>query len=1275
MVFYLIIRYKNISPNLSSRKPLQYMVIPNISTFAALKIPIYFFKYTNFQTTPSMKAIIPTLLLALSISLISCGGSDTSTDVQRPHSPWVFRSVMDETPRAITLALHDNLWVSYSAENASLLKAWKGSVNFDGAVYTTVHGPQPSSLGDYWMENKYEQPWSVVRNGQSDTPKVQYRGHRFENGHAILTYELTMTDGTVIEVTEQPEYIESESGLSGFERIFTTSNVPEGAEVVMKTNISSISMVNSFQFGGRFTIENEETVKAKGLECLNIDGEFGLVSNGETRLAITFAKQPMIENPNKVVGAEEEEQRPLGYRLIARNDCKTCHNTYVKTVGPSYMDVAKKYANTPENVALLASKVKEGGAGVWGEAPMTPHHELADRDIEVMIKYVMSLDSMEEATVTKMAQSNAPESTSFIAGADGVSESNMFPGALFTIHVQGKELSKLADVDWSRTPDFEGVTPVIKFMSSDLADLPDHTGALIQGYLRIQKDNNFVFRLSSDDGSKLWINDQVIIDHDGLHGAGPKDGEIALAEGYHPFRVEFFQGAGGKSLEFQWRSFNDAQFDYVPSSVMMHDREDRPENAIAMGQQTQIPGDGFPVNAVHPSYDLSQARPDDFLPKVGGMDFMSNGDLVVSTWDAAGAVYRVTNAQSGDATSMKAMKIAEGLAEPLGLKVVDDEIYVLQKQEFTKLIDHNGDGMIDEYKTINNSWTTTANFHEFAFGLVYKDGWFYGNTAIAILPGGASANPQAPDRGKTFRISKETGELEFFAHGLRTPNGIGLGADNEIFVADNQGDWLPSSKILHITQDAFFNSHAVDPEGTKDLPIKQPVVWLPQDEIGNSPTTPLALNDGPYAGQMIHGEVTNGGVKRVFVEKVDGEYQGCVFRFIQGLEAGVNRMVWGPDGALYIGGIGSSGNWQHYGTLWYGLQRLKFNSQPTFEMLAIRAKSNGMEIEFTEPLPDGLGWNASDYDVQQWWYKPTIEYGGPKLDEEQLKVLSANVSEDRKKVFLELEGMKDQHVVYVKIPVDWYSDAGNELWSTEAWYTLNSIPENKPGTKTTAPALVPHNTLSEAEKAAGWKLLFDGQTTEGWHNYQKETIGSSWVVEDGAMMLNVVKREDGHWQAADGGDILTTDEFQNFELKLEWKVQPCGNSGIIYHVVESDEFNYAWKSGPEMQILDNTCHPDAKYPTHRAGDLYDMIECKYETVKPAGIWNQVRLVSRNNHVEHWQNGRKVVEFDILNAEWDEMIKNSKFDEFPGFGQSNKGRICLQDHGDRVWFRNIKIKEF
>ena len=384
-------------------------------------------------------------------------------------------------------------------------------------------------------------------------------------------------------------------------------------------------------------------------------------------------------------------------------------------------------------------------------------------------------------------------------------------------------------------------------------------------------------------------------------------------------------------------------------------------------------------------------------------------------------------------------------------------------------------------------------------------------------------------------------------------------------------------------------------------------------------------------------------------------------------------MVWGPDGALYIGGIGSTGNWRQNDKLWYGLQRLEYNGKTAFEMLSVSARSNGVEITFTEPLAENQGYTADEYDVQQWWYLPTKDYGGPKLDEENLRIQSVNISDDRKKVFLELDGMKEGHVVYIRLPFDWISESGQSIWTTEAWYTMNKIPQDQLGFVNPAPAVRPANSLTDSEVAAGWKLLFDGETTNGWRNYRKETIGTSWKVIDGALTLDSQQKDDGGWQAQDGGDIITAGEYENFELRLEWKIAACGNSGIMFNVIESEKYNYVWETGPEMQILDNTCHPDARFPTHRAGDLYDMIECSMVTVKPVGEWNKVRLIINNGKVEHWQNGRKVVEYELWTPAWDQMVANSKFNTMPGFGTGRKGHISLQDHGDRVAFRNIKIR--
>lgn len=226
-----------------------------------------------------------------------------------------------------------------------------------------------------------------------------------------------------------------------------------------------------------------------------------------------------------------------------------------------------------------------------------------------------------------------------------------------------------------------------------------------------------------------------------------------------------------------------------------------------------------------------------------------------------------------------------------------------------------------------------------------------------------------------------------------------------------------------------------------------------------------------------------------------------------------------------------------------------------------------------------------------------------------------------------------------------------------------------------------HNTLSAAEKAAGWKLLFDGETTTGWKGYLSDTIGSSWRVEDGALYLHADRQEDWAWKPEDGGYVMTADEFGNFELRLQWKITDCGNSGIIYHAVESEEYDEPWKTGLEMQVLDNKCHPDGKIEKHRAGDLYDLIAADPVTVRPAGEWNDVRIVSDGNTIQHWLNGKKVVEVERYSERWVEVQGNSKFanpehvDYAPDYGKASKGHIVLQDHNDsKVWYRNIKIKE-
>ena len=207
----------------------------------------------------------------------------------------------------------------------------------------------------------------------------------------------------------------------------------------------------------------------------------------------------------------------------------------------------------------------------------------------------------------------------------------------------------------------------------------------------------------------------------------------------------------------------------------------------------------------------------------------------------------------------------------------------------------------------------------------------------------------------------------------------------------------------------------------------------------------------------------------------------------------------------------------------------------------------------------------------------------------------------------------------------------------------------------------------------GWQPLFDGKTTNGWHTYGKQTIGKAWKVQDGMLYLDASSKKD--WQTAEGGDIVTDREFENFHLKLDWKVAPNGNSGVIFFINEDlSKYQYMWNTGPEMQVLDNAGHPDAKIIKHRAGDLYDLISVSKETVKPANEWNTAEIIADRGKLRFFLNGTETVNTTMWDDAWRSMIAGSKFKNMEGFGTFKKGKIGLQDHGDNVWFRNIMIKE-
>jgi cytochrome c len=1168
-----------------------------------------------------------------------------SSDVQRPRDPFIFRINLDGRARMLVTGLHEGLWAAYDTQRGGLYRLWDAGVRFRGPVYDTVHAVQPESLGEAYILNEIaDSPWRIRRNGEETTVKAKYLGYTVKNNVATIRFALPLNNNESILVEETPEYITNDEGMHGFERSIRTSNVPEGAQVILDVHHDRVSISPMISSSGPYAITDGERIEEG---AYRISGDLYLNWNGTTWIRSFFNPLPDsgAEADAESSVAADADVKPVdiithGKTLLGANDCAACHTMVTKQIGPSFVEVALKYDDSQEMRDQIAAKIRTGGQGVWGTRPMAAHPFLKADDAQAIAAFILSLDSGDQAQ---------PQ-----------------PGVAVDYYQMGVPLARMPQVAPGQNPNLSKAYPILDFLSGnpDIDEDNDevfdnfHTDFVMKasGFLNIDEEKEYEFRFTANNGGSLEIDGEEHAKGHYFEGTYQKEFRLALSEGAHPFNIEFYHHLFDKILRLEWRFEGQEDWEVVPESVYTHSPYAIKPSSPGLKEMVlaSSPGFGSYLEAPHPSYTVSPVRPPGFEPRIGGLDVTEDGRILISTWD--GEAYLLENSMTGDTEQPKVTKIAHGFSEPLGIVEAEGDIYVLQRWELTRLVDNDGDGITDEYQVVANDWGATADFHEWSFGLEYRDNYFYAALGIGQ---GQFRDEQSPDRGQVIKIAMD-GTHTFMAGGLREPNGIGFGPNGELFSTDNEGEWLPTNKFVHVKKDEYsFFGHRGEWRGDvshhTDTP---PTLWLPLTEISNSPTQPVPLHHGPYEGQMIFGDLTHGGIKRVFLERVDGELQGVVFRFAQGLEVGILRMDWGPDDALYAAGLGSVQDFAHKGHQ-YGLERLTYNGTPTFEMLAVRAKANGMEIEFTEPLRLGDGEFPDDYLVQQFWYKPSGEYGGGKQDLENLTINSVNVSKNRRKVFLEMTDMKPGHVLYLNLAAPMLSESGLQLWSNEAWYTLNAIPKKKGKSKRSQVARQ-DNAISKAIKSAGWSLLFDGKTTNGWRGYTDAPPPSNWSVRDGFLTGTA------------GAPLMTASQFDNFELEFDWIVEPGADSGVFYHVHSSGETPGA--TGPEMQLVDDRNHPDAKgVMIHASGSAYDVLPPTFGLAKASGEQNHGRIVVDSGLVEHWVNGIRVVNYDMLGPLWKSKVNASLFAGEASFAQSGKGHIVLQSRDASVAFKNIRIR--
>lgn len=551
--------------------------------------------------------------------------------------------------------------------------------------------------------------------------------------------------------------------------------------------------------------------------------------------------------------------------------------------------------------------------------------------------------------------------------------------------------------------------------------------------------------------------------------------------------------------------------------------------------------------------------PENMLLEVGGITTLPNGDIALAT--RRGDIWVVNNPYMAGTAQPYFKKFASGLHEILGLTYRNGAFYCVQRGELTKLIDKNGDGKADVYETIA-TLPISGHYHEYSYGPKFlPDGSMIvtGNVAFGDEEWWRGES-RVPWRGWAVRIT-EDGKIEPYATGMRSPCGIGM-IDGEFWYGDNQGDWMGSGFIAQVNKGDFMghpaglrwtsdpdspvkltteqlyakvnprkdkdaNGYYIKPENIenergvylfemkKDIPeLKTPAVWLPHGILGIS--TSEILKDetngsfGPFTGQLLVGDQGKSNIARVFIEKVNGEYQGASFMFREGFQSGILRMTWGQDGSLFVGE--TNRGWGSAGNTTAGLERLVWTGKMPFEMKAVRATPDGFEIEFTKPVNKATAADFKNYQVRSFIYKYHPVYGSPPVGEKFLNVKGLKVSEDGMKVRLLVEGLRDHFVHEIKADGVKDSDANGLLHNT-AFYTLNNIPSgekltgfvprpaNLPvtGTSTKAEKLVtPDDRTATATKATAKvvvptydeiKPLLQKHTCVACHQTEKRQVG------------------------------------------------------------------------------------------------------------------------------------------------------------------------------------------
>lgn len=449
--------------------------------------------------------------------------------------------------------------------------------------------------------------------------------------------------------------------------------------------------------------------------------------------------------------------------------------------------------------------------------------------------------------------------------------------------------------------------------------------------------------------------------------------------------------------------------------------------------------------------------PPNEIMEIGSIALMPDQQVAVTT--RRGDLWICKGAYGDDLSKVTWKKFAQNLHEPFGMFWKDGSLWLTQRPEVSRITDTDKDGIADDFETICQDWGITGDYHEFAFG---SDPDKEGNVWITLCLTG-SYTAEAPWRGWCVRVTPD-GKMIPTCSGIRSPGGIGMNAEGDMFYMDNQGVWNGSSSLKWLKPGSFqgnpmgnkFHSLANLPappdvadksriltERTKFPDFIPPAVIFPHGKIGQSPTGIVCDQSGgkfgPWAKQLYVGEQTHSQIQRVYLEKVKGLYQGAVFHFLEDFECGLIPVRLDQNtGILFTGG--SNRGWASRGTKPFTFERVKWNGKTPFEMESMSAARDGFTLNFTEPVDPATAGNPASYSMNTFTYIYQADYGSPEVDQTTPKIRAATVSADKKSVRLQVDGLVRGHVHHLK--ADGVKSASAQpLWHPEAFYTLNEIPD------------------------------------------------------------------------------------------------------------------------------------------------------------------------------------------------------------------------------------------